>query len=420
MVALLKNRKIRTKLLFALFPLAAMVIVAALYSSLESRRIDTWYSNLIDKDIKALQSMTAARALTMRFGMYLYKGIAEVDPDRRQSIDGDLDKAYADYQAVIAGALRESPNRAKAITEAAALFDKSVSDARPVRAAVLANNNEKAMKLMRAGVDAELQQARQSEVDLVKELQASVNQQSSDLTGKTHRAILITWLVVGLGLAASFAAAFYIVQTEVVRDLLSVRGSIQEIASGRLDQRIPCLVHTNEIGEISRALNTLQHVAREREVQHWVKAEVSATLEQLQSAQDAAGFATTLLSRMSECIPLLYGALYVADESRTRFTRVGAFAIDDAGRPREFALGEGLVGQAAIERRLLAVTAGDKIRISAGMGTVTPGSILFVPVVHQNAVTAPGCTAAVLSPERRDMGRQHQDQKASRTDPGAS
>ncbi|MEA2539755.1 MAG: two-component system, sensor histidine kinase and response regulator, partial [Acidobacteriaceae bacterium] len=118
MVALLKNRKIRTKLLFALFPLAAMVIVAALYSSLESRRIDTWYSNLIDKDIKALQSMTAARALTMRFGMYLYKGIAEVDPDRRQSIDGDLDKAYADYQAVIAGALRESPNRAKAITEA--------------------------------------------------------------------------------------------------------------------------------------------------------------------------------------------------------------------------------------------------------------------------------------------------------------
>jgi hypothetical protein len=40
-----------------------MVIVATLYSSIEMKRIDTWYSNLIDRDIKAQQDLTAARAL---------------------------------------------------------------------------------------------------------------------------------------------------------------------------------------------------------------------------------------------------------------------------------------------------------------------------------------------------------------------
>ena len=54
----------------------------------------------------------------------------------------------------------------------------------------------------------------------------------------------------------------------------------------------------------------------------------------------------------------------------------------------EFALGEGLAGQAAIERRMLEITAGDQVRISAGMGTLTVGKIHFVPVVNKDEVTA--------------------------------
>ena len=45
---LLPNLKLRKKLLVALAPLAAMVIFAGIYASVESKRIDTWYSQLID------------------------------------------------------------------------------------------------------------------------------------------------------------------------------------------------------------------------------------------------------------------------------------------------------------------------------------------------------------------------------------
>jgi signal transduction histidine kinase/DNA-binding response OmpR family regulator/HPt (histidine-containing phosphotransfer) domain-containing protein len=384
-MALLANRTIRTKLLLAGLPLALMVVLATLYSSISTKRIDAQYSDLIDHDVKTLQSLSVARAHANRVGLFLYEEITEPNPDRRVQIDGELDKIYADFQVRIAEALAQSPDHAKEIKATAALFDKAMSDARPIRAAALANNTERALSLIRGNAGAELQQAGQAAIDSVDELRASVDRQSDYLTRKTHRAILITWLVVCLGLAATLTFTLYVVQTQVIGELLIVRDSVQALADGHLDQTIPYLNQTNEIGAISRALGTLQGNAREREIQHWVKAEVSGITEQLQYSENFEAVGKCLFSRLSKSIPLLYAALYVVDESRTRLARVGGFALDGPDQTREFALGEGLVGQAAVERRPLVVpaNAGDHVLVSAGMGTLTPHTLLFMPVVRQ-------------------------------------
>src|SRR5271156_5157008 len=253
-MSFLANQRIRSKLLIALAPLALMVILAALYSSIESERIDTWYSILIDHEMTALQELTAAQAQANRFGLLLYRNIAELNPDKMRSTEADLDKAYADYRAFTAQALRQSTHRDQQIQAAQALFEQAVADSRPVRAAALNNQNDKAMQLMRGGVDSELKRSLAALVDLEKQILQSVNQQSDDLTDKTHHTILITWLVIVVGLIASFSLAFYIVQTEVVEELLALRGSIQEVANARFDQPIPFLDRENEIGEMSRAL----------------------------------------------------------------------------------------------------------------------------------------------------------------------
>ena len=106
-MAMLTNLKLRTKLFLAVLPLAVMVVVATVYSSVESQESDTAYSLLLDRGIETQKSLTATRALTMRFGMMLYQLIAESNPDRRQSIDGELDKTYIDYRARIAEALQQ-------------------------------------------------------------------------------------------------------------------------------------------------------------------------------------------------------------------------------------------------------------------------------------------------------------------------
>jgi signal transduction histidine kinase/DNA-binding response OmpR family regulator/HPt (histidine-containing phosphotransfer) domain-containing protein len=384
----LTNLKLRRKLLITMAPLALMVIVAGLYASIESKKIDTRYSELLDHDVRALQCLTQARAQAALFGQLLYMDIAELDANKMRIIDGQLDQAYTDYQVLIADSIRLSPYRSNEIQAAEALFDQAVSDSRPVRGATLIGDNVRAMNLMRGGVDPELQRARQALENINQEVLRSVDQQSADLTSKTYHAILFTWLVIVFGLAASYGAAFYIVQTKVVRELLSLRDSIMDLAEGKLSQTIPYLDCSNEIGQISRALRTLQLRAHERQIQGWVKTEVAAILGRLQVVQDFPALAAALLSRLSEAIPLIYGSLYIADDTQKRYLRVGAFAISDTESPREFALGEGLAGQAAVEKRQLTVTAGDDVQITVGMGTVKPGRLLFLPVVNQGATTA--------------------------------
>src|ERR1700716_3346380 len=344
-MGLLANFRIRTKVFVALLPLALMVIVAALYASIEMNRIDARYSDLISKDVKALYNLTIARVLSNRFGWLLYQEVAEPDADRMRVIDADLDGTAAEFYSSVALARAEIPSMAQKIDSAKGLFEQAVSDSRPIRAATLIGNSDKAIKLTRETFDPELRQSRQALSELADELHATVEEQSDELTAKTHRTILITWIVIILGLAASFIIALSIVNVEVVKVVSSFRTRILDVAEGRLDLPIANLDPPNEIGEMSRALQTLQIAARERETLGWVKAEVATTTERLQSTEDFSAFATILLSRISGALDLLYGAFYLANENRTRFSRVGAFAMDVSNEPREFALGEALVGQ---------------------------------------------------------------------------
>jgi two-component system, sensor histidine kinase and response regulator len=385
-MGLLANRKLGTKLLLAVMPLTLMVLVATIYSSYESKTIDTWYSDLIDHDAKTLPSISIARSHIMRFGLHLYEEITEPNLDKRQSIDVELDKTWRDYRARIAESLQQSPERAREIQAASDLFDKAVADARPVRAAALAGNSDKAMSLMRGQVSTDLLQARQAAIDLVDELRKAVDERSEELTQRTNHVITVTWIVILLGLAASLAIAFVIIQKVVIAELLGIRRSIQELADGRLDGQIPYVDQRNEIGEIGRALRKLQISAREREIQHWVKAEVSSTIEELHAAQGFPDFAKALLSHISTCIPLLCGVFYIGNEGRTRFTRAGSFACAESVSQHEFALGEGLVGQAAVERRPLAVHGNGQIKIAAGSLSATPDSLHFFPLINQEDV----------------------------------
>jgi len=386
----LSNLKIRPKLLIALAPLALMAIVATVYRSIESTAIDTRYSQLIANDEHALSQLTYARAQENLFGQFLYKDIGELDPARMQVIEADLDRSYSDFKASLADVEQYSTFASKDIRSAEALFDRAVTDARPVRSATLKGDNVTAMNLMRSTVDPELREAREVLTPLNDKVRASIDRESDDLTRDTHRTILISWLVIGLGLGLSIVVSVAVIEKEVVEELVTLNSSIQDLARGLLDEPIPYAHYQSEIGDMSRALRTLQGAAREREIEAWIKAEVAATMEKVKAAENFQDFARQLLSRLSESIPLLCGAFYLADDRGTRFSLAGGFAIDAEKRPRGFALGEGLVGQAALEQRLLEVSANPDdpyFRITAGVGNIEPHNLLFVPVVGPHRVT---------------------------------
>src|SRR5215469_6187155 len=125
-MGLLANFKIRTKVLMALLPLAMMVIVAALYSSDRMSTIGARYNSLLDRNVKALQNLPLAQAHNNRFGLFLYKEIAEPNQDRMRVIAGELDRIDSQFHAAIDEAKRQSPDLV--IDATTSLFDQMVSN----------------------------------------------------------------------------------------------------------------------------------------------------------------------------------------------------------------------------------------------------------------------------------------------------
>ncbi len=388
MEEVLGNLKIRKKLVVALLPLGLMVLAGTLYSSIEMMRIDGWYTDLVERDVKALQNLTDARAKTTQFGQVLYKEIAEPDVGRSRTIDESLNQTIAEYHAYEQSAENESPVMAPQIEAAGTLFDRAVADSRPIRDAAMKDDSETAMRGMRGALEPELQQSRQALIDVILRMHDMVDRESHDLTVRTRRTVTISWVVILIGLAVSSAFAVFVVQKEVADRLEGFCGQILDVAEDRLDGPISNLDRSDEIGEMSRALCNLQAGAQERATQAWIKAEVASITEQLQSVEDFPSFAQVLLSRLSQSIPLLYGVCYLSDSERERFTPEGAFALDPSIMPRPFAPGEGLAGQAVLERRTIeiAATKENQIRISAGAGAIDAATLLFAPVINHGPI----------------------------------
>jgi two-component system, sensor histidine kinase and response regulator len=386
----LANLKIRNKLLTALVPLGAMVLVAVAYSTFEMFRADTRYTILIDDDVKALRGVLVARGLCHRYHLGLYQEIAETDPAAKRKTDADLDGLAIEFDSYTSEAVRESPARATQIRDIARKFNEGVSWSRSVRSAALSGDSKTAVSLMHDQVDPKLDGVRQEMADMLDAMNQSVDHESDILTIKMHRSVTITWLVALFGLCGTAAFAIYIVQEEVVNLLQKFRVHILDVAEERCDKPIPYQDRTDEIGEMSRALQTLQNVANERGIQSWVKAEVAATTEALQSSETFTVFSANLLSRISESVELLYGVFYLAGADRRQFAQVGGFALDPSAEPRSFVRGEGMVGQAVAERRTLTVTSTPEhvLKVSAGLANVTPRTLYFYPLIAHGMVVA--------------------------------
>ena len=213
---MLANLKIRRKLLFALLPLAAMVLAATTYSSVEMLRADTRYSALIATDVKTLRSLTVARAKNNRFNQVIYEEIAETDSAKLAAIDAYGEKTAAEFYSSVDDAIRQSPNVLHEIEALKSQFDQALSSSRRVRAKKMEGDTGVALQLARETVDPPLEQVREGMANLVDNMDRAIDKQSNALTVKAHKTILIIWIVIGLGLIASFSFGIFIVQHEVV------------------------------------------------------------------------------------------------------------------------------------------------------------------------------------------------------------
>jgi len=109
-------------------------------------------------------------------------------------------------------------------------------------------------------------------------------------------------------------------------------------------------------------------------------AEMAAELHQAQSQSE---FAERLLSRLASRLSVHYGAVYLFDGDSEKLCPVGGFGLAGEGLA-SLVLGQGLVGQCAKTRKVIAINdpQGTGIRIVWGEGQSDPKAVYFLPILN--------------------------------------
>jgi two-component system chemotaxis sensor kinase CheA len=127
--------------------------------------------------------------------------------------------------------------------------------------------------------------------------------------------------------------------------------------------------------------------------QNWIQTRVADIATMYQRIVDVEVLADRFITRLAPMMGASIGAFYVkrGEGVDMRFVKLASFAGDgeDSGR-REFRLGEGLIGQCALEKKskvIEDIPEGFQL-VTTGLGEVNPKSIVIAPVVFEDEVVA--------------------------------
>lgn len=108
-------------------------------------------------------------------------------------------------------------------------------------------------------------------------------------------------------------------------------------------------------------------------------------LPQSNKKQDLQRFSESVLSHIAKEFDIVQGLFYVRKKESDGFTISGKFAYFGEEEPKDFQMGTALTGQTAKNQKVLrlAKIPENYITILSGLGSSSPNSLMFVPLVHQ-------------------------------------
>lgn len=232
---------------------------------------------------------------------------------------------------------------------------------------------------------------------VMKDTLSNSKQTYEDMIGFVIFAVILSILVI------SVTVVWMIRSTS--KDLQSITKVIENIDYKNLSviPRIPVRT-TDEIGEIAKSFNDMAesleiYNQKEKDFtekiseQNWIQTRVADIATMYQRIVDVEVLADRFITRLAPMMGASIGAFYVkrGEGVDMRFVKLASFAGDgeDSGR-REFRLGEGLIGQCALEKKSKVIEdiPEDFQLVTTGLGEVNPKSIVIAPVVFEDEVVA--------------------------------
>jgi HAMP domain-containing protein/CheY-like chemotaxis protein/signal transduction histidine kinase len=177
--------------------------------------------------------------------------------------------------------------------------------------------------------------------------------------------------------------------------------AIAEVATAVTQGDLTRSIQVDARGEVSELKDNINamignlRVTTDRNTeQDWLKTNIAKFSRMLQGQRDLVTVGRLLLSEVAPLVNVQQGVMYVMEgmNGSSCLKELASYAdgAHEMRDPRFFAIGEGLVGQAAADRRRLLITDLDArtIEVRGGLVSACPRSVIVLPVLYEGEVKA--------------------------------
>ncbi len=177
----------------------------------------------------------------------------------------------------------------------------------------------------------------------------------------------------------------WLIGRSIQRPTDKLKDAVERIASGSLDVAVPFTDYRNEVGSLARSVQVLQSASLQIETDSWLKNHVAACAQIMQSAQSFTALVQALFSHLAPLIQLGHGVFYMHEEDQRRLRMLCSYAYRERKELSQyFDVGQGLVGQCAMERAPITLQCppDDYVRIGSSLGEAVPHTICVLPILR--------------------------------------
>ncbi|HEY6088273.1 MAG TPA: response regulator, partial [Gemmatimonadaceae bacterium] len=144
---------------------------------------------------------------------------------------------------------------------------------------------------------------------------------------------------------------------------------------------------------INAMINNLRQTTERNTEQDWLKTNLAKFSRMMQGQKDLEAVSKLIMSELTPLVSAHHGTFYIMEEENNVpvLKLIASYAYKERKHVgNRFYLGEGLVGQAALEKKpiILSNVPDDYIRITSGLGEAPPRNILVLPVLFEGEVKA--------------------------------
>jgi len=196
---------------------------------------------------------------------------------------------------------------------------------------------------------------------------------------RAHNVSLVL-LVVGFLI---IIGTLWMISRLVVNPINRLTDKMTRLSNDDLDVEINGLARGDEIGEIARALEVFRRNSLASRDANWVKLSVGEVGAELQTAQTPDEYAQALVSQIAPRIEAPIGVFFAWDETEQQLRLQGSYGFQRRKHlGLQYALGDGLIGQAALERKRISVqqVPDEFFGVHSALGEAQPRNLVAVPL----------------------------------------